>query len=52
MDAFDQGYRANSCYENPYWTNYPNKATDDEVIKARRWVDGYVQKIIDTKRNN
>jgi len=51
MNAFEDGYKANSIYQNPYWLNYPKQTIDEEVIKARQLVDGYVHQIID-KRNN
>jgi len=47
MDPYNEGYKAKSVLDNPYWLNYPNEADDDEKIKARRWVDGWVQQIID-----
>ena len=49
---FQQGYNANSAYENPYWKNYPvaKGVTQQEQLDAGVWVDGYVQKIIDNKR--
>lgn len=51
---FQQGYAANSAYENPYWINYPVKKgiSEQEQYAAAIWIDGYVQKIIDSNRKN
>lgn len=52
--AFQQGYEANSIYQNPYWKNYPVEkgVSKEEQLDARVWVDGYVQKIIDSRNKN
>lgn len=50
-EAFEQGRKAERASDNPYWKEYPNRAkTEDEEINARRWVDGYVFKIISERK--
>lgn len=54
MNPFEQGRAANSAYENPYWINYPKDkgVSKQEQLDAAIWIDGYVQKIIDSRRVN
>ena len=44
-EAFNEGLKAGSWFDNPYWTSYPREASTEEECMARHWVDGYVEKM-------
>ncbi len=44
--AFEEGKNSANILDNPYWKNYPNESTKIEQVKARRWVDGWYERIM------
>jgi hypothetical protein len=50
MTAFELGKKATSILDNPFWKEYPNRCkTELEGVNARRFVDGYVNKLIEQR---
>ncbi len=49
-DAWKKGYFAATICDNPYWKTYPKHESDEEHIRARQFVDGYVEKVKDAIR--
>lgn len=42
MSVFEEGRRAKSILDNPYWVNYPENPHSEDARKGRVWVDGWV----------
>jgi hypothetical protein len=49
IDAFQEGYNAQTLYDCPYWKNYPKETTEEDKVNAYKFVDGHAQKAIDEK---
>lgn len=43
--AFEQGKKAESILDNPYWKTYPKPASTEEESRGRNWVEGYLERM-------